>query len=89
MEWEVADYDRSNPADDQVPVLRHAEWSNGLDVYNILCAVSWPDIEVEVFLNRNADKIRHRILHRISQRVGIYRAGDDVVTKAIEHKRPD
>jgi len=65
--------DRRNPANDEVPVVRHPEGNHGLNVQNILGTVGRPDAEVEVLLQRNADKASHRILGRVSQRVGVHR----------------
>jgi len=47
--------------------------SDRLDVQNILGAVGGLDAEVEVLLQGNADEAGHRILRRVSQRVGIHR----------------
>ena len=54
--------DRSDPANDQVPVLADADGDDRLDVENILRAVIGANAEVGVVLKRDADQAGDGIL---------------------------
>src|SRR5258708_30036508 len=54
--------DWRNPPDNQIPVSRNADWYDGLDIQNVLSAVTRTHSKIIVVLDRDADETRDGVL---------------------------